>query len=47
MHALLEDIDRALPAAKDGPETRGLLRLRVLAEHCRDDTELALAFIGD
>jgi hypothetical protein len=47
VRALLEDIDRALLAAKDGAERRGLLRLRVLAERCRDDNDLALAFIGD
>lgn len=46
MSALLADIEEALPVAKDGPERRGLLRLQVLAERCRND-DLALAFVGD
>ncbi len=32
MPALLDDIARALAVAKDGPERRGLMRLRVMAE---------------
>lgn len=47
MPALLADISAALAEAKPGAETRGLLRLRGLAERCRDDSDLRLVFLGD
>jgi hypothetical protein len=33
--------------AHDGPERRGLGRLRVMTERCRDGNRLALLFVGD
>jgi hypothetical protein len=45
--ALLSELDHLGAAANDGPERRGLARLRVMAEHCRDDDRLALLFVGD
>jgi hypothetical protein len=47
MGRLIADCTRALAVAKDGPERRGLLRLRVLAEECSRDPESALVWIGD
>jgi len=47
MPGLLRDVDLALGDADDGPETRGLLRLRALAGLCRDDASTFLVFIGD
>ena len=47
MARLIGDCDRALPAAKDGPERRGLLRLRVLAEECSRRPATALHWTGD
>jgi hypothetical protein len=44
---LIADCTRALTVAKDGPERRGLLRLRVLAEECSRDPNSALFWIGD
>ncbi len=47
MARLISDCVRALAVAKDGPERRGLLRLRVLAEECSRRPESALHWIGD
>jgi len=47
MARLIADIARALPMANDGPERRGLLRLRVLAEECSRLPESALVWVGD
>ena len=47
MGRLIADCVRALTVAEDGPERRGLLRLRVLAEECSRDPESALFWIGD
>jgi hypothetical protein len=47
MPGLLIDLTRALEDARPGPERRGLLRLRVVAELCRDDADLMFAFVGD
>ena len=44
---LLAELDYLEAEANDGPERRGLARLRVMAERCRDDTRLALVFVGD
>lgn len=35
-----------MTAAKDGPELRGLMRLRVLAEHCLAHEGSVLVFMG-
>jgi hypothetical protein len=45
--ALLSELDYLDTTAHDGPERRGLARLRVMAERCRDDDRLALLFVGD
>jgi hypothetical protein len=47
MGRLIADCGRALKVAKEGPERRGLLRLRVLAEECSRDPESALFWVGD
>jgi hypothetical protein len=47
MGQLIADCAHALTVAKDGPERRGLLRLRVLAEECSRDPNSALFWIGD
>lgn len=47
MGRLIADCIRALTVAKDGPERRGLLRLRVLAEECSRDPGSVLAWVGD
>ena len=47
MARLVADIARALPMAHDGPEKRGLLRLRVLAERCSRIPGSALVWVGD
>jgi hypothetical protein len=44
---LLEDVHRLAASALKPIERRGLDRLRVMAEHCRDDPTLRLRFIGD
>lgn len=44
---LLRDVELALGDAKDGPEIRGLLRLRTLAGLCQDDASTCLIFVGD
>jgi hypothetical protein len=47
MARLLASIDEIMGDASAGPELRGLTRLRVLAEACKDDPALALHFSGD
>ena len=47
MGRLIADCVCALRVAQDGPERRGLLRLRALAEACSGDPESALFWIGD
>ncbi|WP_200211093.1 hypothetical protein [Micromonospora coerulea] len=47
MRPLLQDIDTAMTAAKDGPKLRGLMRLRVLAENCLAHEGSVLVFMGD
>jgi hypothetical protein len=47
MGRLIADCTRALEVAQDGPERRGLLRLRVLAEECSHEPDSALFWIGD
>ncbi len=44
---LLADIDRLAALALNPVERRGLDRLRVMAEHCREDPTLHLRFIAD
>ncbi|WP_353951998.1 hypothetical protein V6K52_00745 [Knoellia sp. S7-12] len=45
--ALLADIEQAIPEAKPGPELRGLLRLRVMAETCRGTHDSVMVWLGD
>jgi hypothetical protein len=45
--ALIADVDSALGHAKPGPETRGLHRLRAMAEMCQTDESLTLHVLGD
>jgi hypothetical protein len=47
MPRLISDCVHALAVAKDGPEHRGLLRLRALAEECSRRPGSALHWIGD
>jgi hypothetical protein len=47
MPELISDIDRLLPTAQEGPEQRGLLRLRAMAERCAHTADGSLVFIGD
>lgn len=47
MGRLLQDIDAALTAARPGPEMHGLMRLRVLAQHCLASEGSVLVFVGD
>jgi hypothetical protein len=47
MADLLTDVERALSLSQEGPERRGLERLRVLAERCRDEVHLYVWFVGD
>lgn len=47
MARLIADVVTALPLVNDGPERRGLLRLRVLAERCSRLPESSLVWIGD
>lgn len=47
MTELLSDITIVLGDAKHGPETRGLLRLRDLAQLCRDQESSRPFFVGD
>ena len=47
MPALLNDIATALAVANDGPERRGLMRLRVMAETCASNPGSMLIWLGD
>jgi hypothetical protein len=47
MRLLLADIELALPAAKPGPERRGLLRLKAMAETCAALPKSTMVWIGD
>lgn len=47
MSHLVRDLLLALPLAKDGSEKRGLLRLKVMAEHCARHEGCVLLWRGD
>ena len=47
MSDLLADLDRLSDIDLTSVERRRLDRLRVMAEHCRDEVHLYLWFIGD
>jgi hypothetical protein len=47
MPALSAEIDRLLPLARPGPEHRGLLRLRALAQTCAATPGTTITFRGD
>lgn len=47
MPGLLEELLLVVPLAKDGPEKRGLLRLKVMAEHCAGREGSSLLWRGD
>jgi hypothetical protein len=47
MPGLLDDIAKALAVAKDGPERRGLMRLRVMAESSASTPRSMLMWLGD
>ena len=47
MPGLLDDVAAALSVSKEGPERRGLERLRAMALLCRDDPSLTLVVTGD
>lgn len=47
MRSLIEEVDGLVPASNDGPERRGLLRLKALAEVCSDRPGTRLMFYGD
>jgi hypothetical protein len=47
MPQLIREVDRLLSHARPGPEHRGLLRLRTLAQACGQTTQGVLIFIGD
>jgi hypothetical protein len=47
MPDLISDIDRLLETTQHGPEQRGLLRLRAMAERCAQTPDGSLVFIGD
>ncbi len=44
---LISEVDRLLPLAQPGPERRGLLRLRALAQRCATTPGTSIAFLGD
>ena len=44
---LLADLDGLQAIAREGPESRGLARLRVMAEDCIADPGAVLVFRGD
>ena len=44
---LMADVDSALAAGRDGPERRGLRRLRAMAEMVRANDSLTLRVVGD
>ena len=47
MPELITEIDRLLRLSRDGPERRGLDRLRTLATECTDMPDGQLVFVGD
>ena len=47
MAAMLTEIDQLLAVAKEGPQRRGLLRLKALAEHGQDQLTSQLVVTGD
>jgi len=47
MPAFINELDDLRNAAKAGAESRGLDRLRVIADRCRAGTHLYVKFIGD
>lgn len=47
MDVLVDEVDRLILLAKEGPERRGLLRLRALAVECRSRPGSWLKFLGD
>ncbi|MDQ6614329.1 MAG: hypothetical protein M3083_06205 [Actinomycetota bacterium] len=47
MPGLLADLNQLTARAKAGPELRGLGRLRVMAEICRDNSAFTIRFVGD
>jgi hypothetical protein len=47
MPALIAEIDKLSPTGRPGPEQRGLLRLRALAEKCAETPASVLVFHGD
>lgn len=47
MPVLLHDLALAIPLAKEGPEKRGLLRLKVMAEFCAAHEGSSLLWRGD
>lgn len=47
MPHLVRDLLQVLPLAKDGPEKRGLLRLKVMAEQCAEREGTSLWWRGD
>lgn len=47
MPDLISEVDRLLPMAHPGPERRGLLRLRALAQRCATTPDTSITFLGD
>jgi hypothetical protein len=47
MPSFLDELDRLARDARHGPEERGMRRIRVMAERCRDEPHLYLRFVGD
>lgn len=47
MPTLISEINRLLPLARQGPERRGLVRLRALAEQCAATPGTSVVFLGD
>lgn len=47
MSQLISEVDRLLPVAADGPDRRGLLRLRALATQCDQHSDTTVQITGD
>lgn len=47
MPDFINELDGLRSAAEEGPESRGLDRLRIIAERCRTEVHLFVRFIGD
>ncbi|GAB2966472.1 hypothetical protein [Saccharothrix stipae] len=47
MNNLIDEVDKLIEVSRNGPERRGLLRLRTLAAECRDTPGSRLRFAGD